>query len=154
MFDSEIGAIVTLSHFILTSWPHGSSGHLDHRNGRVSPVLKHVSVQISQGVSFCHPMQCYRHNSLALNGCFDTLRQRALFEEIFGRPLVAHRGVSLPPRVLLPPILTIVLHSLTLLLVIVLHSLGTRELFRTIIVWQHSVLGTGKLERDGYEQHG
>jgi len=68
--------------------------------------------------------------------------------------LVAHRGVSLPPRVLLPPILTIVLHSLTLLLVIVLHSLGTRELFRTIIVWQHSVLGTGKLERDGYEQHG
>jgi len=56
----------------------------------------------------------------------------------------AHKGVSLPPRVPPPPaILTMVLHSLTLLRVSVLHSLAaTRELFRAI-VWHcpHSAPG-------------
>ena len=44
-----------------------------------------------------------------------------------------------------------VLHSLTLLLVNVLHSLGTRELLRAIVLhWLHStVLGTGREVREG-----
>ena len=90
-------------------------------------VLKDVAIRVSQGG--LPNTLCNADRGVALKVKEVKLRH---LEDL---SRFAHKGVSLPPRVPPPPaILTMVLHSLTLLRVSVLHSLAaTRELFRAIV---------------------